>query len=240
MLLFKHIGLFLLITSNLYVCQHYDLIGACADGNKKLVYDLIDQGHDPNHSDEKNGWTPLMYAIEDGDLHLVEILLLAGGNPNKPAKDGLTAVIYAITLKYYDIAELLFRHGANPEAISHNGMTPLIAAENSKNTKLIELVEKYLHTETEYKMFGNMRDGQLSKVLIGAHEGNIQLLKEMVNKKQSLDVRSVHGWSPLHLATSTSQHEVMLFLLENNANPNDRDKDGWAPLMFAAHVVIHL
>ena len=79
---------------------------AAAMRSPRIIKKLMDAGGDPN-SVTADGQTPLMIAIGDGDVEIVEALLAAGASLDVTDKLGMTPVKYARLFKKERILELL-------------------------------------------------------------------------------------------------------------------------------------
>ena len=69
---------------------------------------------------------------------------------------------------------------------------------------------------------------------MAADNGSFQALQVLTAHNADIDIRTVHGKCPLHVAASPNalhDHvEIMQLLSEKGANPNARDKNGSTPL----------
>ena len=66
----------------------------------------------------KNGWTPLMVAVENGHKEITETLIKAGADLEATTKYGITALIRAAEKGRKEIAEVLIKAGADPSVLS--------------------------------------------------------------------------------------------------------------------------
>ena len=79
---------------------------------------------DPNLAD-RDGRTPLDWAVRDGHAALVTALLAAGAAPNAIDKNGLTPLYWAAKDGYTEIVTLLLAAKADADALDSNGHPPL-------------------------------------------------------------------------------------------------------------------
>lgn len=86
--------------------KNTQLIQAVINNQEKPILALLQNGVDVNLSD-KNGQTPLMWAVWQGNNNLVKLLLLNGADVNIADQQGWTALRYAEELEEPEIAELL-------------------------------------------------------------------------------------------------------------------------------------
>ena len=86
----------------------------------------------------KSGENPLMMASIEGELPLVETLVLK--NKAEVNKSGWTPLHYACTTGKLSVAEFLIARGAKVNALSPSETTPLMMAVGSGNDLLIKLL----------------------------------------------------------------------------------------------------
>ena len=89
--------------------------------------ELIAAGADVNTTDNHN-ISPLITAIEKGDVEYVKELLKAGANVNVKDGSGDPALLVAVQFGRASIVQLLTEHGADVNAESIVGITPLYSA----------------------------------------------------------------------------------------------------------------
>ena len=89
----------------------------------EVVKLLLAHKADPREPDA-NGITPLMYAVDLGDLPSVKALVAAGADVNAGRGNGATPMLWAANGPT-DILLWLLEHGGNP---NQDGVTPLMAA----------------------------------------------------------------------------------------------------------------
>lgn len=78
-----------------------------------------------------NERTPLMYAVEKGNLKSVEALLDVGANSNAEYTDtGTTVLMAAVGEGYNDVAQALIEKGANVNAKRKGGKSVLWCAQD--------------------------------------------------------------------------------------------------------------
>jgi ankyrin repeat protein len=120
-----------------------------SNGNPMLVLAIRDRSYavievllsakdmDVDLSD-KNGETPLMMASINGDLPLVQTLVLK----NRAQLDHIswTPLHYACAKGHLDVAQFLLANGAIVDSLSLGGTTPLMMAVQSGNDYLVKLL----------------------------------------------------------------------------------------------------
>ncbi|KAG0576670.1 hypothetical protein KC19_5G098100 [Ceratodon purpureus] len=102
-----------------------DPLHACArDGDVEGLAKLVDQGSSINVKDS-DGRTPLIWAVDRGNLSAVEILVAKGAEINAKDQEGQTALHYATVCDQEEVAKYLFEHGADINIPDNEGNTPL-------------------------------------------------------------------------------------------------------------------
>jgi ankyrin repeat protein len=105
----------------------------------EIVEMLLDAGADVNGVSGDRGYSPLMDAVQKGDVAMVELLLRRGANTELKSKDGQTALIICAGRGDVPMAKILIANGSNPTASDHLGMNAIKYANLFKNEKMIEL-----------------------------------------------------------------------------------------------------
>ena len=107
---------------------------AVAESHPDVVRALLDGGADP-HTSTADGFTPLLFAADNGDIAMAETLIAAGIGVNETGVDGTHALPYAIAGGQDEFALFLLRQGAEPNG-SMGGLHTLHAAAGSVGTWL--------------------------------------------------------------------------------------------------------
>ena len=96
---------------------------------------LIRAGADLNAQDVTNGWTPLVWSLEEGSAVSAKELISAGTNLNLRDRNGKTALMHAAGLGYRplykEVVQQLLTSGADRNIQDNNGQTALSIAEQT-------------------------------------------------------------------------------------------------------------
>ncbi len=104
------------------------LLIATEKNSFNMVDYLLEAGADPNISDYRTGFTPLMVASKAGNEALVKLLIKHKAEVNVCSKLECSPLSLAIGKNYHHIVQILMDAGANVHLINKNGHTPLSMA----------------------------------------------------------------------------------------------------------------
>ena len=225
------------------------------------IFNLLLQQESVNvNSKDKNGFTCLMSACQNGQFELVEVLLRRNANHSVKNNDGWTALILACQEGHDDIVELMLKEAANVNVQTNNGGTALTIAAEHGHLKIVNLLLKNhanpnLCNKLKWSamMFassnGHHRVIELllkerADCNIQNHEGGTALMLacqnghtkvvEVLYKYTELNICSENGSTALILASDNGDVEIVRILLTANAEVNIQNKNGWTALMFAS------
>jgi hypothetical protein len=103
---------------------NYDLIQAAFNGNAARVNQLVGRGANVNARDDY-GYTPLMWAAQEGYIQTLEALIKRGADVNARDKAGRTALLIATVKGHQAIVKSLLAHRADPTLKANNGISAL-------------------------------------------------------------------------------------------------------------------
>jgi ankyrin repeat protein len=181
------------------------LWAACENGSSVIVRRLLDTGANPNAT-LPSGETVLMTAARTGNADVVRQLLDRGARVNVTAGRGQTALMWAVAQRHPDVVAALLDHGADVRARS------------------VEYQER-VRTETSTKAHGDyifdMQQGGYSPLLFAARVGDLASAKLLVAAGADVNDKAPYGTTATVVAAHSGYGEIVTFLLEQGANPND-------------------
>lgn len=235
------------------------LVASKRDANHEIMEALIRAGSDVNLADE-SGRTAFQYAVMEGNVKVVEVLLDAGANANsriddehvlsyvlrrQPQAEGLTMVLMkhgsfdrhalnaAIEAQDIDVARYLIEAGANVNPASD---PPLALAIKQQFHEMIDIL---LHCGANIEPSGN----EPSPLMVASEAGEIELVKTLISLGANVNRRifptgSKNGWTTLMYAvsastTDTKKLETVDTLIKAGADVNARASNGSTVLMLA-------
>jgi uncharacterized protein len=187
---------------------------------------LLELSADVN-AKSKQGYTPLLFAVRQGYLDIVEILSARGADLNATQAQGATALVIAVQNAHWDVAGLLLDKGADPNAAS-TGFTALHLATQVRRPEILKFATP---ASTD-----KLDSFDIIKALI-AHgaDVNARMTKGFIGLRTPLDM-PLAGATPFFLAARVADVPVMQLLVEKGADPLARTKENATPLMAAAGV----
>jgi hypothetical protein len=111
---------------------------AATTGNLNRVRAHLERGDDTCRPD-KNGYTPLDLACQNGHLKVVQLLLSKGASVNSSV-GSVTPLLCAVSAGHLDIVKLLLRSGANVNGGKNSQQTPLHTAVKKSNAAMASLL----------------------------------------------------------------------------------------------------
>ena len=119
------------------------LIKASEDGDINKVKQLIEEGADVNHAENKDGNTPLIWASRYGYFNIVKELIEHGANVNQGADDKNSPLMFAIVKGNLEIVKYLISKGANVNQRNNFRSTPLSLANIIGHLEIVKYLSEH-------------------------------------------------------------------------------------------------
>uniref|UniRef100_A0A6C0JX86 Uncharacterized protein n=1 Tax=viral metagenome TaxID=1070528 RepID=A0A6C0JX86_9ZZZZ len=194
-----------------------------------ITSENINKTNDPDQ-------TPLILAVMNGKLEIVEVLLNKGADSNARDIEGQNALMYAAINGHREIVKSLLKPGANINAIDNLRRTPLMHAAMNGNLDIVQLL-------LDEGANINARDIEKKDALMHAIENGNPEVKDVVyrdhtnrnlNMLQLLRDTKGKEKSELIRAIKIKYIGIVQLLLNKVADINAKDRNGRTPLMHAA------
>lgn len=180
-----------------------------------LLHHLLKRGLDPNESDN-NGRSALHIAASKGIENCVVLLLDFGADPNSRDSEGNVPLWEAIMGKHESVIQLLVDNGAKLSA-GDVGHFACVAVEQN-NLSLLKEIVRYGGDVTLPKINGS------SALHVAVCEGNIEIVKYLLDRGANVDQPDEHNWTPRDLAEQQG-HEDIKELFESRVMMRTRSVD---------------
>lgn len=177
------------------------------NANLEITQLLIRAGADLNIEDPQ-GRTPLIAAVEAGNIKALKLLLEAGANVNARTKKGLTAVLILGNSYKPECMQMLIKAGADLNAQDRQGRTALMQLAEVGNTGAVkELVAGGADL--------NMRDnnGQTALMLAIDRYPYPETIRELLAAGADIEIADNNGETALSIARRDGRQEIVELLV---------------------------
>ena len=211
------------------------LVAALGGKHFQTARILHDNGAHPNVKGHE-GTTPLHAAAYQGDLQMVQVLLLEYmADINSRTNYGETPLHFLSNefwmnphlSQLHNISRFLLEQGADINARNNDQATPLhLAAEIGR----VEVIRVLL----EHRADVNARNNdQATPLHVAAEIGRVEVVRVLLEHSADVNARSEYHTTPLHMAARQEEIEVVRVLLEHRADINALNDDQSTPLHIA-------
>ena len=169
----------------------YPLQGAAAAGDIDIALDLLEAGANIN---PPYGTSPLLLAVEKGDIAMVKLLLINGAHVNK-------------------ISERIYKRTQRAWSYS----TPLAVAAALGD---LEIVEMLINAGAILEFVNINACGARTAIQAAAEKGNTQMMRYLIDRGANIHAPAAPtaGITVLQGAVSSGDYETILFALEQSGD----------------------
>ena len=214
---------------------------AAYHGQLDIVKQLLASGHVELDRVNAYGRTALMVAAMRGNTEVVQLLLKHGANVNHINKSNETALLLATNnneKQYFDIVSLLLAYGANVNHVgsinNYNAQgynaqtTALHLATRAGNADVVRLLLEHGANVDRVNNYNN------TALIIAADNSNYVIAGLLLAHGANVNLINDQKQTALMLAANRSvNRELLLLLLDYDANTEQRDKENRTALDYA-------
>lgn len=223
-----------------------DLGAEIRAGNRLEALAAVRAGADVNQL-QKDGSSPLLWAVYQVDHELVAELLKRGADPDAANTLGATPLAQAVNVADEQMVNLLLKAKANPNLANDDNQTPLMLA---ARTGSLPIVQALVKAGAKVNVRENLREQTALMWAIGA--GSAPVVEFLIRHKADIEGRAaVNDWgnqvtsepraqyrasgglTPLLYAVRSGCLDCVKLLVKAGVNIERPSPDGVSPLMTA-------
>jgi len=191
------------------------------------IIDLIESDTiDINFSDiiRKEQRTILFIASSGGHANIVELLLNKGAEIDKPDIYGNTPLHAAVEAGHINIVKLLLDNGANINKTNNNEYTPLYTAVEIERPDIVDLL---LKKGAKIRFESKPNTTPIHHISIyETGDIGVELLNVFIKNGVNINEQDIHGYTPLHIASTNNNYKIAKVLIENSDNLDIKTDNG--------------
>ncbi|KAI8787368.1 ankyrin-3 [Biomphalaria glabrata] len=178
--------------------------------------------------DEITGLTPLILAVQENRLNIVEGLIDKGADVNDLLADGRTALHFAAASSRDDTVRTLLAKNANPLVTGGPLNTYPLHLACARSSGALSITKLLLTAMGKDARTVKDKDGMIP-LLMAVEAGNVLVIKELLTQNGQAQItcrRTDTGDTALHLACRKKDLETVKLLVDAGINLDLKNKDG--------------
>ena len=199
------------------------ILTAAKNNQEEMVHLLVKYGDNVNSM--KDDYTPLWYAVGNGNISLAEWLINKGAKVNLRTEESKqTVLMYAASKGDMEMVELLLRKGANAKLSDNEGRTARdfalwYAVENGN----ISLAERLINKGAKV----NLRTGKSKQTVLmyAASKGDMEMVKLLLRKGAYAKLSDNEGHTARDFALKHNYQKVADLLAQKDGQTYELCKD---------------
>ncbi|XP_017682287.1 PREDICTED: palmitoyltransferase ZDHHC13 isoform X2 [Lepidothrix coronata] len=190
---------------------------AAINNRQELVKYYISKGAIVDQLGGDLNSTPLHWAIRQGHLPMVILLLKCGADPSLIDGEGFSSIHLAVLFQHMPIIAYLISKGQNIDTTDFSGQTPLmLTAQKAIGPEPTRFLLKF---NPSLNAVDNVQKNTALHWAISS--GNISAVDLLLEAGASLDIKNVKGETPLDLAYQ-SQNHFMVYMMKEEGRMRSR------------------
>ena len=125
---------------------------AAREGQNEAINYILENSPVTVDVSTMDGWTPFHYAVNNGYLSTVELLVSKGANINATDKFKRSALHWAVRYNFVELVEYLLNIGINTDIIDVEERTAFEIAKSMANIDMMATLNEYHKTKTRDKL----------------------------------------------------------------------------------------
>ncbi|NWY65595.1 ZDH13 Palmitoyltransferase, partial [Erithacus rubecula] len=192
---------------------------AAINNRQELVKYYISKGAVVDQLGGELNSTPLHWAIRQGHLPMVMLLLNCGADPSLIDGEGFSSIHLAVLFQHMPIIAYLIAKGQNIDTTDFNGQTPLmLTAQKAIGPEPLRFL---LKLNPSLNAVDNVQKNTALHWAIAS--GNTSAVDLLLEAGASLDIKNVKGETPLDIAYQSQNHFMIYMIQEEERMRNRRN-----------------
>ncbi|XP_062350354.1 palmitoyltransferase ZDHHC13 [Cinclus cinclus] len=192
---------------------------AAINNRQELVKYYISKGAIVDQLGGDLNSTPLHWAIRQGHLPMVMLLLKCGADPSLIDGEGFSSIHLAVLFQHMPIIAYLIAKGQNIDTTDFNGQTPLmLTAQKAIGPEPMRFLLKF---NPSLNAVDNVQKNTALHWAIAS--GNTSAVDLLLEAGASLDIKNVKGETPLDIAYQSQNHFMVYMIQEEERMRNRRN-----------------
>ncbi|KAL2310040.1 hypothetical protein Nmel_006278 [Mimus melanotis] len=192
---------------------------AAINNRQELVKYYISKGAIVDQLGGDLNSTPLHWAIRQGHLPMVILLLKCGADPSLIDGEGFSSIHLAVLFQHMPIIAYLIAKGQNIDTTDFNGQTPLmLTAQKAIGPEPMRFLLKF---NPSLNAVDNVQKNTALHWAIASR--NTSAVDLLLEAGASLDIKNVKGETPLDIAYQSQNHFMVYMIQEEERMRNRRN-----------------
>ena len=168
----------------------------------------------------------IQISARNGDVKVVQELVLKCDKPNSPDHIGMTPLQVAARQGHADIVKLLAPFEKNPNAPDINGYTPIQQATRNGHAEVV----KVLAPLSENPNSVDPQGWTPIQFVSDNPKSSLEIIQVLAPISKYPNAPDKHGWTPIQRAAKNGQTEIVRILAPLTKKGNTKDPDGLTPI----------
>jgi ankyrin repeat protein len=190
---------------------NYNLMIAASEGYTLEIERLVQKGADVNAESDK-GVTPIIFAVSNNQIRVVNLLLKYGADVNKMTSESETPLLIAVKNQNLEIAETLIRSGADIDLSDKYDATPLHYASIYGYFELVDLLLYYEASINTKSVEGT------TPLLASIWAGQAYIADLLIQNGANIEASDNEGFTPFLMASFFGDTALMDLLYKKGAD----------------------
>ena len=209
-----------------------NFISAIRAGNERVFEELIDK-IDIDQCDTMLHNSPLHFAAFYNRIVFARKIIAKGANLNQMNYLGATALTTAIEKGHTLIVRILINSpGIDLSIVDKQGVSILHKAVSTGNAEILNFIIKNMNGKLSINCCTNYDN--LTALHQAAYNGQLPMVKILVNAGADVNAKTNTNTTPLHLAAIKNHEKVIKYLIKSYANVDAQDNYQRTALHYAA------